>query len=117
CKIKDVVYGGHYAFGYLTKRYGLNYVAAQGIAPDSEPTANDMVNLVKQIKKNGIKYIFYEELTSPKISETLAKETGTQMLLLNAAHNVTKQDLNNGVSYLSIMRENLANLKVGLECQ
>ncbi|MCL5432355.1 MAG: zinc ABC transporter substrate-binding protein, partial [Patescibacteria group bacterium] len=42
CKIKDVVYGGHYAFGYLTKRYGLNYVAAQGIAPDSEPTANDM---------------------------------------------------------------------------
>ncbi len=117
CKIKDVVYGGHYAFGYLTKRYGLNYIAAQGIAPDSEPTANDMVNLVKQIKENGIKYVFYEELTSPKISETLAKETGTKMLLLNAAHNVTKQDLNNGVSYLSIMEENLANLKIGLECQ
>jgi len=117
CKIKDVVYGGHYAFGYLTKRYNLNYIAAQGIAPDSEPTANDMVNLVKQIKENGIKYVFYEELTSPKISETLAKETGTQMLLLNAAHNVTKQDLSNGVSYLSIMEENLANLKIGLECQ
>jgi len=117
CKIKEVVYGGHYAFGYLAKRYNLNYVAAQGIAPDSEPTANDMVNLVKQIKENRIKYVFYEELTSPKISETLAKETGTQMLLLNAAHNVTKQDLNNGVSYLSIMKENLANLKTGLECQ
>ena len=117
CRIKEVVYGGHYAFGYLAKRYGVNYVAAQGIAPDSEPTANDMVSLVEQIKENGIKYVFYEELTSPKISQTLAKETGTQMLLLNAAHNVTKQDQDNGVSYLSIMEENLANLKIGLECQ
>lgn len=117
CRIKEVVYGGHYAFGYLAKRYGLNYVAAQGIAPDSEPTANDMVRLVNQIKTDGIKYVFYEELTSPKISQTLAKETGTQMLLLNAAHNVTKQDLDNGVSYLSIMEENLVNLKIGLECQ
>lgn len=117
CRINEVVYGGHYAFGYLAKRYGLNYVAAQGIAPDSEPTANDMVSLVKQIKTDGIKYVFYEELTSPKISQTLSKETGAQMLLLNAAHNVTKQDMDSGVSFLSIMEENLTNLKTGLECE
>lgn len=117
CATKEIVYGGHYAFGYLAKRYGLMYKAAQGIAPDAEPTANDLITLVSQIKKDNVTTVFYEELTSPKIAETLAKETGTGMLLLNAAHNVTKQNLQQGATYLSIMEDNLANLKVGLVCQ
>ncbi|PIU09203.1 MAG: hypothetical protein COZ85_01005 [Candidatus Moranbacteria bacterium CG_4_8_14_3_um_filter_34_16] len=94
----------------------LKYLAAQGLAPDSEPTANDLVKLVEQVKKNNIKYIFYEEMTTPKIAETIANETNAQMLLLNAAHNVTKEDMNNNISFLSIMEENLANLKIGLSC-
>jgi len=116
CKSPEIVYGGHYAFGYLANRYNLKYLAAQGLAPDSEPTANDLVKLVEQVKKNNIKYIFYEEMTTPKIAETIANETNAQMLLLNAAHNVTKEDMNNNISFLSIMEENLANLKIGLSC-
>ena len=73
CKSKEIIYGGHYAFGYLAKRYGLEYIAAKGISPDAEPTVNDVVNLVKQIRKDKIKYIYYEELTSPKIAKTLEK--------------------------------------------
>jgi zinc transport system substrate-binding protein len=117
CKSREIIYGGHYTFGYPAKRYGLTYKAAQGLAPDSEPTANDLASLVSQIRKNNIDYIFYEELSSPKIAETLARETNTKMLLLNAAHNVSKKDLEDGVSYLFIMERNLANLKIGLGCQ
>ena len=116
CSNKEIVYGGHYAFGYLTKRYNLQYLAAQGLAPDSEPNANDLVKLVEQVKKNNIKYIFYEEMTTPKIAETIANETNAKMLLLNAAHNVTKEDINNNISFLSIMERNLVNLKTGLDC-
>ncbi|MCL5019993.1 MAG: zinc ABC transporter substrate-binding protein, partial [Patescibacteria group bacterium] len=72
CQTREIIYGGHYAFGYLVNRYDLKYVAAQGISPDAEPTASDLVTLVNQIKKNNIKYVFYEELTSPKVAETLA---------------------------------------------
>jgi zinc transport system substrate-binding protein len=117
CSSKEIIYGGHYAFGYLAKRYGLNYVAAQGVSPDAEPTANDLAMLVNQIKKDGIKYVFYEELTSPKIAETLANETGAKLLLLNAAHNVSKSDIDQGVTFIDIMNRNLANLKIGLQCQ
>ena len=117
CKTKEVVYGGHYAFGYLANRYGLKYLAAQGVSPDAEPTANDLVNLVNQIKKDNVKYVFYEELTTPKISETIANETGAKMLLLNAAHNLSKDQVDQGLTFLSIMQSDLANLKVGLECQ
>jgi zinc transport system substrate-binding protein len=116
CQSAEIVYGGHYAFGYLARRYNLKYLAAQGVSPDSEPTARDLVQLVEQIKKDNVKYVFYEELTTPKIAETIADETSAKMLLLNAAHNLTKEDFENNASYLSIMEENLANLKIGLQC-
>ena len=116
CESKEIVYGGHYAFGYMTKRYGLTYISAQGFSPDSEPTAKDLIDLIEQIKNHNIKYVFYEELASPKIAETLTKETNTKMLLLNGAHNITKEDYENNISFLSIMNENLVNLKIGLMC-
>ncbi len=117
CKTKSIIYGGHYAFGYLAKRYGLEYVSAQGFSPDSEPTAKDMIALTEQIKKDNISYIFYEELTSPKIAETLANETSAKLLLLNGAHNLAKEDYKSGASFISIMEENLKNLSLGLDCQ
>ena len=117
CKNRTIVYGGHYAFGYLARRYGLMYLAAQGVSPDAEPTASDLVKLVEQIKKGRIKYIFYEELTSPRITETIAGETSAEMLLLNAAHNVSRDQLDQVVSLFDILRKNLENLSRGLECR
>jgi zinc transport system substrate-binding protein len=117
CKHKEIVYGGHYAFGYLARRYGLKYLAAQGVSPDSEPTANDLIKLVEQIRRDKIKYVFYEELTSPKIAETIAGETGVQMLLLNAAPNLSKNQLDQGLSFFDILKRDLDNLRVGLECK
>jgi len=117
CKNKEIVYGGHYAFGYLAKRYGLKYLSAQGISPDAEPTANDLIKLVEQIKKDKIQYVFYEELTSPRIAETIASETNAKMLMLNAAHNLSKNQFDQGLSFFDILKRDLDNLRVGLECQ
>lgn len=116
CRDKTIIYGGHYAFGYLAKRYRLNYVAAQGIAPDAEPTANDLIALVDQIRRDHVTTVFYEELSSPKIAETIANETGAQMSLLNAAHNISKEDASNGTTFVSIMQGNLERLAQGLGC-
>ena len=117
CKDREIVYGGHYAFGYLAKRYGLKYLAAQGVSPDAEPTANDLIKLVEQIKKDKIKYVFYEELTSPKIAETIAGETKAKMLLLNAAHNLSRDQFEQGLSFFDVLKKDLENMRVGLECK
>lgn len=117
CKTKTIIYGGHYAFGYLAKKYGLNYEAAQGLSPDAEPSAKDLISLVDQIKEENIKYVFYEELSSPKIAETIAKETNAKLLLLNGAHNLPKEDLEKNTSFISIIESNLNNLKLGLSCE
>lgn len=117
CKKKEIVYGGHYAFGYLANRYNLTYRSVVGFVPEGEPSAKDLVALVQFVKEKKLKYIFAEELESQKISETLAAETGTKILMLNPGHNLSKDDFNKGENFLSIMEKNLVNLKIGLECQ
>jgi zinc transport system substrate-binding protein len=117
CQDRKIVYGGHYAFGYMANRYGLRYMAAQGISPDAEPTANDLVRLVERIKRDKIKYIFYEELTSPRIARTIAGETDAKLLPLSAAHNLSRDEFEQGLSFFDILERDLDNLRVGLECK
>ncbi len=117
CKKDTFVHGGHFAFNYLASRYGLHYISAYGSSPDAEPTPKKIINLKKTIREHSIKYIYYEELVAPRIADILNRETGARLLKLNGAHNIGKDDLEQGKTFIKLMEENLANLKVGLECQ
>ena len=116
CRKKEFIHGGHYAFGYLAKRYGLRYYSAQGFSPDSEPSAKQLVALTEQVRLSGLKHIFYEELVDPRVARTIANETGALLLQLHGAHNISKADLQKGVTFIDLMERNLVNLRVGLEC-
>jgi zinc transport system substrate-binding protein len=61
--------------------------------------------------------VYYEELITPRVAEVLAKETGAKLLKLHGVHNVSKEDMNQGVTFLQLMAQNLASLKTGLRCQ
>lgn len=118
CRIKTFIYGGHFAFGYFAKRYGLAYISPyRGFSPDAEPTPKSITELIVKMKQLHIKYIYHEELIDPKVARVIAGETGAKLLLLHGAHNVSKEDLREGLSFISIMEENLNKLKLGLECQ
>ncbi len=117
CKKKVFVHAGHFAFGYLAKRYGLEYVSAYGFSPDAEPSPQKMVELTKTLKKHGLQHIYHEELITPRVAETLAKETKVSLLKLHGAHNLTKDELDKGITFISLMEENLKSLEVGLQCQ
>ena len=86
-----------------------------GLAPDSEPTAEKMASVVEFCRTHKVKYIFFETLVSPKLSQTIAKETGAALLVLNPLENLTTEEMQQGKNYLSVMRENLANLKKALQ--
>ena len=117
CKKRTLLQGGHFALGYLTARYGLEYHSAAAINPEAEPTAATMAALVQEMRRNDLHYLFSEELVSPKLAETIAKEAGGTVLLLSAAHNVSKADLDRGTTFIEIMDRNLENLRRGLECR
>lgn len=116
CKSPIIVSGGHTSFGYLARRYNLKYRAAYPLSPQAEPRPRELAGLVKLIKGLNIRHIFHEELLDPRIAQTLAAETGAALLRLHGAHNVTKEDISRGVSFLSLMEENLRNLQIGLLC-
>lgn len=117
CATRKLLHGGHYTFGYLAGRYGLEYHALSGISSDSEPSAEHMVALVREIRSSGAKYLFAEELLSPRLTETLAQEAGVGVLMLHGAHNLSRDDLSKGVTFFDLMERNLGQLRKGLGCR
>ena len=116
CGKKVFLHGGHYAFGYLAKRYGLSYHSAQAINPDSEPTPAKIAELIREMRSNDLKYVYCEELLSPATAEMIARETGATVLMLNAGHNISKEGYDKKVTFIELMRQNLVNLRLGLQC-
>jgi len=118
CKHDTIIYGGHFAFGYFAKRYNLGHESPyEGFAPNAEPSPKAIAELIDKVEASGIKVIYHEELLDPKVARTVSQETGVKLELLHGAHNVSKDELKAGVTYLDIMNENYDKLKVGLECQ
>lgn len=108
-KKKDIVVA-HQAFGYICNAYGLNQVPIEGLSPDSEPDAAKMAEIAKFAKDNKVKYIFFEELVSPKVAETIAKEVGAKTAVLNPIEGMTEKQQKEGEDYFSIMNKNLEAL-------
>ncbi len=118
CKHKTIIYGGHFAFGYFAKRYGLEHVSPyDGFSPNAEPSPKAIAELINKLKRLGIKYIYFEELLDPKVARVISQETGARLELLHGAHNVSKDELSRGRTFIDIMEDNLKKLRVGLECQ
>ncbi|GAE90726.1 zinc ABC transporter [Acetivibrio straminisolvens JCM 21531] len=114
CSKKDIVVG-HQAYGYLCNEYGLKQIAIEGLNAESEPTPARMAEIVKFIKEKDIKVIFSEKLLSQKVPNAIAAETGAKVEFLNPLGGLTKEDIDAGKDYFSIMRENLEALKKALE--
>lgn len=117
CQSTTVLHGGHYAFGYLTRRYGLHYESASAVSGDAEPTAEKLIRLAGQLRSSKQKYIFTSELISPKVAEILARDSGAEILSLHAAHNISKDDFARGVTFTDLMQKNLVSLRTGLGCR
>ncbi|KAF1301600.1 MULTISPECIES: metal ABC transporter substrate-binding protein [Enterococcus] len=101
----------HAAFGYLANQYGLTQESIAGISPDQEPSPSRLAELKHFVEDHGVKVIYFEENASSKVAETLSKETGVKLAVLNPVESLTKQQMEDGKTYLSIMQENLEALK------
>lgn len=114
-KNKTIVLADKFPFRYLAHEYGLDcYAAFSSCSDESEPSVSTMIKLTKRIKENNVPVVFYLEFSSTKIADTLCDETGATKLMLHSCHNVSKQDIENNVSYVDLMKQNLENLKVAL---
>jgi len=115
CKKHEIVVS-HNAFGYLARRYGFEVYSITGLSPEEEPSPRKMAEIIKISRAKNIKYIFTELLVSPKIAETIANEVGAEILIFNHVSGLTDNDIMAGKTYISVMDENLKNLRLALSC-
>ena len=108
---KDVILVNHNAFSYLGRDYGFETIEISGLHPEAEPTPRQLAELIEEAEEHDLGYVFYEELVDSRVARTIAQEVGAQVLPLSPV----ASDLSTG--YVQLMRQNLQNLRIALECQ
>lgn len=104
----------HTAFGYLAKEYGLKQIPIAGLSPSQEPSPARLGELKEFAVKHHVKVIYFEELASPKVAETLAKEVGAKTEVLHTLEGLSKEEQDKGMNYISVMQKNLEAIKKSL---
>jgi zinc transport system substrate-binding protein len=113
---KTLVFGDRFPFRYFADAYGLKYFAAfPGCSTETEASAATIAFLIDKVKAEKIPVVFHIELSNEKIADTICEATGAKKLLLHAAHNITRDDFRNGLTYLDIMTANVSALKEALQ--
>lgn len=110
-----VCFGDKFAYMYFLQRYSLDYITAyDSCSAKSEPSVSKILEIEDNIQKENIPVIFYESLSEGVIAKSIAKDMQIQALVFSSVHTVSSSDIQNGATYISVMKENLKNLKAAL---
>lgn len=112
CESRDLVVS-HEAFGYLGDRYDFEQVGLSGLDPETEPSPARLAEVADFVRANDVTTIYFETLLDPALAETIAAETGASTAPLDPIEGVLD---GSGDDYLSLMRDNLAEVVTGQRC-
>ena len=76
---KRRVITSHDAFAYYGRAYGVAFMAPEGLTTESEPSAKTVAALIRQIRREGIKALFLENISDPRLMQEIARETGASL--------------------------------------
>lgn len=116
--IKTLLFGDRFPFRYLVDDYDLNYYAAfVGCSAETEASFETIAFLAQKVDELGLSTILTIENSDQKIAETIIENTTTKdqkILALDSMQSTTYEDVTKGVTYLSVMEDNLSVLKEAL---
>ena len=104
------IFTSHDAFGYFEARYGVDFRAPRGVNMDGEPSAADIGRIVREIRREKARIVFLENVSSPRLIEQIARESGARMggrLYTDAL----SPPGGPAATYLDLMRHNVARLR------
>ena len=110
-----MIFADRFPARYFVEEYGLDYYAAfPGCAEEAEPSASTVAFLIDKVRQEQVPAVFYIEFSNQKMADVICEDTGCQKLLFHCCHNVTRQQLDEGISYLGLMEQNLNTLREAL---
>ena len=109
----------HLAFGYFASRYGLTaHPIHEGLTANGEVLPQKLVEVVNIAKNLGVKVIYSEDLIDPRSSQAIAEQIpGAKVAVLSPIEGINATEQKAGIGYLNKMYQDLAALKVGLQCK
>jgi len=116
CKL-DTVVTSHNALGYLSRNYGFHVESLTGLSPEAEPSAKDVARIMKEVQKEGISTIFFENFVNDSIIKRIAADTHISLDVFQPLGNITKDEAKAHMTYEMIMKQNLEKLKKALDCK
>jgi zinc/manganese transport system substrate-binding protein len=103
----------HDAFGYFARRYGIEFLAPQGVSTESESSARDVAKIIDAARKQKVTAVFLENVVDPRLSKRIAAETGAK--LGGTLFSDALSDANGPApSYIDMMRHNVKELQRAL---
>jgi zinc/manganese transport system substrate-binding protein len=103
----------HDAFGYFGTAYGMQFIAPTGVSTDSEPSARDVANIIRQIRAQKIPAVFLENISDPRMLERISKESGARIGGTLYSDALSPPD-GPAATYLDMFRHNVAMLTKAL---
>ena len=70
---------GHDSFAYLGKRYGITFLAPQGVSTEGDASAKQVASIIRQIKQQGVKAVFTENIKDGRMVQRISQETGAKV--------------------------------------
>ena len=114
-KSDTLIFADRFPVRYFVEEYGLDYYAAfPGCADDTEPSAKTVAFLIDKVRDEDIPAVMFIEFSNEKMADVICEDTGCEKLLFHSCHNVSAQQLKEGVSYLELMWGNVESLKEAL---
>ena len=104
----------HDALGYLAGTFGFEIVSTviPGVSTVVEPSASDVASVIDVIREHELTAIFGESITSDKILQVIAAETGAEIASL---YTDSLSDADGpAATYLDFMRYNFSTIVVAL---
>ena len=111
---KRTVVTAHDAFGYLADAYGMNFLAPVGIDSEAEPSAQELAQLIAQLKEDGAAALFVENITSPALVQQISDETGLEIGGRLFSDALSERG-GPATSYLAMFEHNLSTLLEALK--
>jgi zinc/manganese transport system substrate-binding protein len=103
----------HDSFGYFSQAYGVVFIAPQGVSTESQASAKDVANIIRQIRRQKIPAVFLENVTDDRLLKQIASETGARIGGTLYSDALT-DDKGGAPSYLDMMRHNVRALSAAL---